>query len=401
MNAHIALLKKNKTLLLLSSIQLICYFGAWFSHMAIYSLISKDYLVAPEWVITAVAILTFLPTMILAPFSGVIVDKVPTKPLMITLLFIEIITVLMLLLITSLEWIWLLLILVFIRMGVGSTYFQTEMSLLPKILNANDLKIANEIHSIIWSLSYTAGMGLAGFYVFAFGVKSAFIADAVLFSIGLILLIRLKIPSLIKRKTENAFKMLKDGLIYLKTNRKVLHLILLHACVGFSTYDALVSLLANNIYLKVLAVPLTLGFINSIRALSLTLGSVVLSKFINEKNMHIFFILQGVGIITWALLQFNFYIAFIGVVLAGFFTSTLWAFTYTLLQRETNPAFYGRVVAYNDMFIMGVSVLTSFVIGLLHQNGVALYLITALLGVMFILTAFYFLWFRKNYYKKG
>lgn len=125
--------------------------------------------------------------MLLAPISGAIIDRIDTKKFMLWLMAIEIVTV-FLLFIDSLEYIWVLLALIFIRMGVGSIYFQTEMSLLPKLLDNEDLKIANEIHSIIWSISYALGMAVSGFYIHYFGTTSAFIADMVIYMIGLYVL---------------------------------------------------------------------------------------------------------------------------------------------------------------------------------------------------------------------
>lgn len=395
MHSYISLLKRNPTLLTLSLVQLICYFGAWFSHTAIYSLVVD--LGASDIALASVAAFAFSATMFTAPFAGVIIDKLSTKPLMLALLAFESISVLMLLFVNSLDMLWFLFVLIFIRMGAGSTYFQTEMSLLPKILSNNDLKLANEIHSIIWSLSYTAGMGLAGIYVYFFGTSSAFIADSILFLIGFILLLKLKLPSLVKEKTKKVFTMLKDGFSYLVRHKKIVHLILLHACVGFTSYDSLVALLAKNQYNTVLAVPLTIGFINSIRALSLTFGSVLLSKYVNEKTLHVIFFMQGIGIVLWGILQFNFYLSIVGILIAGFFTSTLWAYTFTLLQRETDSKYYGRIIAYNDMAIMGVSTVISLLIGFMYEAGLPLWGVTIFLGLLFFISGFYWLWFKKNH----
>lgn len=80
MKAYIALLKEHPNLFILTMAQFICYFGAWFSHMAIYTLLLE--LDAPVWAITATAAMTFLPGFLLSPFSGSIIDKVHTKKLM-------------------------------------------------------------------------------------------------------------------------------------------------------------------------------------------------------------------------------------------------------------------------------------------------------------------------------
>lgn len=395
MYKYLALLQSNSSLKKLSAIQLLCYFGAWFSHMAIYTLLID--LNAPIWALSTAAAFTFLPSMLLAPFSGAIIDKIDTKKFMLFLISIEMSSVFMMVFIDKLEYIWIILGLVFLRMGAGSIYFQTEMSLLPKLLNEKELKLANEIHSMIWSISYALGMAISGFYVHYFGVKIAFITDILIFLAGFIILTKLEVPSLISDKTTKVFKMIKSGFVYLKQNPKIMHLILLHSCVGFTAYDALIALLADIKYSYILAVPLTIGFINATRAVSLIIGQFILSSRINAKSLFSMLILQGLGIITWGLLQDSLHVSFIGIILSGFFTTTLWSYTYTILQYETQEEYYGRVIAYNDMVFMGMSTLVSFMIGFLYEHGVSLSMITILLGVIFIIFAFYYKWISATY----
>ena len=394
MSAYVTLLKSHPTLRRLSLIQLICYFGAWFSHMAIYTLLIE--LNAPVWVLSSAAAFTFLPSMLLAPFSGAIIDKVDTKKFMLFLTLIEIVTVFFLIFIDSLDFVWVLLGLIFIRMGTGSIYFQTEMSLLPKLLGDKDLKIANEIHSIIWSLSYALGMAIAGFYIHHFGTTSAFIVDMVIYMVGFYLLLGLDVPTLATKNAPAVLEMIRSGYHYLKSHPKIVHLILLHASVGLSAYDALIALLADYQYKEILSVALVMGFINASRAVSLVLGQFFLSRWTNPQTLFWVFIAQGVSIILWGLLQYDFYMSFIGIVLCGLFTTTLWSYTYTLLQYETESAFYGRVIAYNDMVFMGMSTACSFLIGALFEMGFALWMITCFLGSGFLFFGFYWKWIQKQ-----
>lgn len=395
MNDYKALLQTNTTLARLSVIQLICYFGAWFSHMAIYTLLIQ--LHAPVWALSTAAAFTFLPSMLLAPFSGAIIDKVDTKTLMLTLTMIEILTVFGLLFVDSLDALWWLLALIFVRMGVGSTYFQTEMSLLPKLLNNQELKMANEIHSIIWSISYAAGMAIAGFYIHYFGTTSAFIADILLYGVGFYLLLGLKLPSLLTATTlhVNVREMIIGGFFYLKTHPKIMHLIFLHASVGLTAYDALIALLADHQYTHLLSIPLVMGLMNASRAVSLVVGQFIFGRFINHNALFYLLMFQGLSIIVWGVLQFDFYVSFIGIVLCGLFTTTLWSYTYTLIQYETDEAYYGRVVAYNDMVFMGMSTLVSFIIGALFHFGMTLWMITCCLGLGFVGFGFYWRWIQK------
>lgn len=396
MKNYINLLKSNKALMKLSSIQLLCYFGAWFSHMAIFTLLID--LNAPTWAISTAAAFTFLPAMLLAPFSGAIIDMIDTKKFMIFLISTEMTTVFFMVFMDSLDYLWIMLFLVFVRMGAGSIYFQTEMSLLPKLLNQEELKLANEIHSMIWSLSYAFGMAISGFYVHYFGVKVAFLSDIFIFLAGLLILLKLEVPSLLTNKNIKIFATIKEGYFYLRKNPKIFHLIILHSCVGFTAYDALIALLADIKYSHILAVPLTIGFINASRAIALVLGQFFLSKYTNPKSLFYLLILQGLSIILWGILQDNLHVSFIGIIMSGLFTTTLWSYTYTILQYETQKEFYGRIIAYNDMVFMGVSTFVSFAIGFLYEGGFLLSHITMLLGSIFILFGFYYRWILYRYF---
>ena len=252
-----------------------CYFGVWFSHTGIFTLlISLD---APVWALTLSAAMAFIPGVVIAPFSGILVDKFSPKPMLVIMMAVETISVFMLLFINSLDYLWLLLLIIFIRNGVGGMYFQVEMSVLPKILSKESLKLANEIHSIIWAVSYTAGMGLAGVYIHFFGIKSAFLLDGALYLCSFGFLYLLKLDELKPEFIEKPLKMLKNGLKYLKENRLIVHLIFLHAFVGITAYDALIALLADYRYANLLSTSLVIGLLNASRSISLMFAPAMLS----------------------------------------------------------------------------------------------------------------------------
>lgn len=391
---YIAFLKSNAIVRRLTFIQLLTYFAAWFSNVAIYTLLIR--LDASALVIALVSVGYLLPAVVQAPFTGPLIDILPLKKLMTTLLVLEIVSTILLVTIDSLDEIWLLLVLVFVRMGAASFYFTAEMSLLPRILGGQELKIANEIHSIIWSLTYTAGMAASGLAVDLFGISWAIIFDAALFLVALALFLPLPIAPVAAKSSQKFLKMIQEGLFYLGGRPKIIHLMLLHATVGITAYDTLVALLADHFYKEVIAVPLAIGFINATRALALMAGPAFLGKIINETRLLWFFLLQGFGVILWGSLQENFYLSLIGVFAAGFWTSTIWSYTYTMLQQNTNQAFLGRVLAYNDMLFMLAGILTSLFIGAAAQAGVKLTLITYGLGGAFFAVALYYGWFRKK-----
>ncbi len=395
MNQYITLLKTEPLLRRLSLIQLIAYFGAWFSNVAIYTLLIQ--MEVSPFIIAMTAALHFLPGVLQAPFSGVLIDKIAPKKLMITLMVIEIFATLPLMLIDNSSLLWLLFTLVFVRMGASSFYFTLEMSLLPRILEGEKLKLANEIHSVIWSFSYTFGMAISGFVVYLVGVKMAFFLDALLFTIALMLLKSLVFPPQETKEVNGFVAMFKESFVYFKREPQIKHLIFLHAFVGFTAFDALVALIVEQYYTQVVAVALGLGLMHSLRAVGLVLGPIVIGKWINTKTLPYLFLYQALSIIVWAFVIEDFYLSLLVSVFVGFSTTTLWSYTYTLLQYHTEKEYYGRIVAYNDMAFLLTVALISVAIGFLVEAGLSLAMITTLLGSAFIVGALYFVWIRKRF----
>jgi predicted MFS family arabinose efflux permease len=240
-------------------------------------------------------------------------------------------------------------------------------------------------------------MAAGGLVTHYFGYDTAFLIDASLYMAALFILLGLKLGHTPEARIHSHLKMMKDGFFYLIKNRKILHLIFLHAALGLTSFDALVTLLADYQYKKLIAVPLAIGWINTVRATALMIGPFFIGRWIDSRNLHWFFILEGLAVILWSQMQFDFYWGLVALFGVGFFTSTLWSYTYLMLQEETDKAFMGRVISYNDMFFMLSNIATALFIGYASERGLSLETITLTLGIGFIVAALYYLWFRRNY----
>ncbi|MDP3586610.1 MAG: MFS transporter [Sulfuricurvum sp.] len=379
----------------LSLIQLIAYFGAWFSNVAIYTLLIQLHVNAST--IAFVAALHFFAGVLQAPLSGVIIDRISPKKLMIFLTITEIVATVLLISIDDVSKLGWLYLLVFIRMGAASFQFTVEMSLLPKIVEGKALQYANEIHSIIWSFSYTFGMALGGAVVYYIGTTYAFLLDALLFLVVLSLVLMLKIEIEIKKNSERFLTMMGDAFRYIQREPIVMHLMLLHAVVGFTAFDALVVLSVEHYYSSVVAVSLGIGLVNAFRAIGLTVGPLLLGEWVNLHRLKFLLIAEALAIIFWGIVIEHFYLSLVASVLVGLVTTTLWSYTYTLLQEHTHYDYYGRVVAYNDMIFLATGGLVSLLIGFLVDQQFGLGVIASLLGSAFGIAALYYTWIRAHY----
>jgi predicted MFS family arabinose efflux permease len=352
---------------------------------------------ADEITIALTAAMSMLPAVILAPLIGLLIDRIEFKKLMSVLLLIEISMTIGFIFINTLEFVWVLMLLIFIRSSAASILFSAEMSLFPKLVSGEMLKNTNEIHSVIWSLCYAMGMSVGGVVTYYIGFDLAFTIDALLYFIAVLLLVGLRISIEKIQHTESNLEMLKSGFYYLISQKKILHLILLHAAIGLTSFDALITLLADFKYKEFIAVPLAIGWMNATKAVGLMIGPFFISKIISKQNLHYFFILQGLSIVLWSFLEYNFYYALISLFITGFFITTLWSYTYLLIQEETDKHYMGRVISYNDMFFMLSNVTTALFIGYASKWGFSLSSITATLGLGFFVVAFYYVWFKKHY----
>lgn len=377
---------KNPTVRGLTTVQFLSYFGTVFSQVAISSLLVM--LGASADIIAMVFIAILLPSLILAPINGYIIDRFEFKRLILILLIVEMSMTLCFMFIDSLEHVWLLWIFLFVRSVAGTIIFTAEMSYLPKIISNDTLKAANEIHSIIWSSTFAFGMALGGLSTYYFGYVGTFAIDFILYIIAFFVMLNLSLET-IRNKAQNAFVMMKEAFIYIKSNQKIVHLMILHSSVGLTVFDTIVTLLAEQKYRYIIAVPLAIGWINFSRALALMFGPLIFGKFIKINNLWVIMLLQGISIILWASLQYDFYLSLSSMFVVGLLTTSIWSYTYYLIQQNTDSDYLGRVIAYNDMIFMAVSVSTTYIIGKLASNGVPLEQISSLIGVAFLVVAMY------------
>lgn len=87
------LLTKYPVIRKLSLLQLIAYFGAWFSNVAIYTMAVN--FGSTAFAISLITAMHLIPAILIAPLSGSIIDRFKIKSLMLTLLCIELLMTLL------------------------------------------------------------------------------------------------------------------------------------------------------------------------------------------------------------------------------------------------------------------------------------------------------------------
>jgi MFS family permease len=394
MKKHVTLLKKNGIFKTLIFVQFLNFTGGWLTTTAIFTLLVQ--LGASPFWIGLIGAAHFLAGIFQAPFTGVITDRVAPKKLFITIILVEIFSTALLLFTDTPELIPAIFILVLIRMGSASLYFNLKMVVFPKIVERDELQTANEISALSWSFTYILGNALSGLGVAFFGVTPVIVADIGLYLVSFLIMVNLKLVLEGSKSSEKFLEMFLSGFSYLFRNRKILHLIALHSFVGLATYEVIITLASQHYFYTAVPVAIGIGFTHAVRAFAIFLGPLIFGKFKIEKVLPYLFLFQGISLFLWSFTIENFYTNLIGSFLSGVVIGSIWSGTFTLLQKETDQRFYGRVIAYNDMLFLTVSVFTSIFSGQLFSLGVSLEVMLVGIGLLFILGFFYSRWILKN-----
>jgi len=222
-----------------------------------------------------------------------------------------------------------------------------------------------------------------------FGTKISFIIDGAFFVCAIFILSQINFNVEFKKIELSIINSIKEGITYIKQHKYLIHYMILHASVGLTAFDTLVTLLADYSYKYILSVPLAIGLTNAVRAFALMIGPFIITKWIDKKKMVYLFVIQGCSIILWSFLQSNFYFGLFGMFLTGLTTTTIWSYTYAMLQDEVHIDYLGRVLAYNEMFFMLGNVTVTLFIGVL-ATYIKLQYISILLGIGFLAFGYYY-----------
>ena len=167
--------------------QVVSDLGDWLDFLALIALIVYRWNLGPS-ALAALSVAVALPFAVVAPLSGVWVDRLPRKTLMVAADLSRALVVFGLVFAPDL---YTALALVFVR-GVFSTIFgPARQATIALVVPPDDLLAANSLSQLSFQLSRILGPVLGGLLVAAAGPRPAFMVDAVTFLVSAALIVQL------------------------------------------------------------------------------------------------------------------------------------------------------------------------------------------------------------------
>ena len=366
--------------------------------------------VAQDWLVltvltdhsaTALGIVTglqFLPFLLLAPFAGMLVDRLPKRHLLFATQTGLLVTAFLLAALTAtgtveLWHVYVLALLQGVATAVDNPARQTFVS---EMVDTAHLPNAVALNSASFNLGRLIGPGVAGLVIAAFGIAPALFFNAATFVFVLAALARMDASELTPSPRARGKGQIRQGLRYVKGRPDlvlVLSLVFVLGTFGMN-FQVTMALMATKVFDKG---PGEFGLLGSIMAVGSLTAALLSARRARPRLRVLLVALLGFTVSTALLATAPTYVLF-GLYLIPTGLSALTALTTAnaMVQVSVDPAMRGRVMALYMAIFMGGTPLGAPMIGWIGDAWGARWTIgigTVAVGLSLVAVA---LWFARR-----
>ena len=387
---YIALLRTNTPFRRLWYGQIVSQLGDWFDSIALYALLPK--LTGSEQSIGLLLLAQFVPSALLGPWAGVIVDRLPRKLTMIATDFGRALLVLSLLLVRDAGTVWWAYAAVALKFVLSAFFEPARSAIIPQVTRREELVAANAIGGATWSAMLAIGAALGGLVAGTLGTDAAFVIDAASFvlSAGLIWNVRVRETRAAAHGDANQMQELRAGFGYLAQHREVMWLTMSKGLwsIGGGILVVL-TLFGRRVFPHGVDGALSIGLMYAARGVGAGVGPLVATHFGGNSDQFLrrmigpSILLTGVGycLLAWAP---NLPLAMLAVGLAHCGGSTQWVFSTAVLQMRVPNNFQGRIFALELALLTLLTGISSYATSLLADHGWSPMALALLMAAVFV-----------------
>ncbi len=402
LSEYFRLTRENHNFRRLWLAQIVSEIGDWFYTLAIYSLLLD--LTGRASSVALALVLQVLPQTFVGPLAGAINDRLSRRQVMIFADLMRMIIVASMLLVRSARFVWVIYPLLFLETVMASFFEPARNAIIPSITVEEDVIVANTMAASTWSFNLAIGALLGGLVAALLGRDAVFVLNALSFLVSAVLIGRMHFHEAhlvaagpVRIRDLFDYSPMLDGLRYISRNRKQLAMVSLKGGIGImGTAWVLFPVLGQRVFPVPMAISheraalFGMSLLMGARGLGSLIGPLVASHWAGrgQRRMRygIFlgFLLGGIGYVALGLTG-NLWIACAVVMLAHTGQSTVWVFSTTLLQLNTEDSFRGRVFSADLGIVMLMVAIASWTAGQAIDRGVAPQTVAIATGVAMLI----------------
>jgi MFS family permease len=397
------LLRGNRNLRLLWTAQIVSEMGDWFYQVAIFSFLLE--LTGSAQMVALAFLMQVLPQCFIAPTAGVINDRVSRRQVMIFADCARAGIVFSMMLVRTRGMLPLLYLLLLLETICWALFEPAQRAVIPNITEGDEIPIANALASATWSVNFAVGAGLGGLVLVTFGRETVFIVNSLSF-VASALLIRAmsfaephadNLPPLRPRDLVD-FSSIAEGVRYVRRDPKLLATIFVKGGIGMMGANwVILPVLGERVFRVQVhglsasqAGALGMSTLLASRGLGAIAGSFLGGNFAGTNRVRLrwtilaAFAMASVGYVALGVAG-SMLLAMLALIIAHAGGSAAWTASSTLLQKQTDDRFRGRVFSAEFAFSMLMVSISSFAAGQAVDRGVDARAVAVATGVAMLL----------------
>ena len=401
-SAYWRLVRENANFRYLWMAQIVSEIGDWFYTLALLSLVLQ--LTGQAASVGLALMVQVLPQTFFGPLAGIINDRLRRKSVMIAADLIRFVIVLSMLLVRSRSTVWMVYPLLLLETATATFFGPARSAVVPNIVNKEDVILANTLSSSTWSLNLMIGAALGGIVAALFGRDAVFILNALSFLLSAVLISRMHFaephaddsPALRPRDLVD-YSPVIEGIRYVGRDRSLLATVFAKAGELMVGPGWVLFTVMGQRYFPVhwrgadpeRATMLGMSFLIGARGIGTLFGPLLSARWAGHSDRRL---RQGILIgyiviaIGYAALggAYNVWIACLYIAFAHCGGSTVWVFSTTMLQLNTDDRFRGRVFAADNALCMLSIAVGAYLCGHFMDWGASPRVLTVGVGVSMV-----------------
>lgn len=331
--------------------------------------------------LTLVAAMQSVPMIIFSIYSGVIIDRVQKRNiLVITQSFMTVVALFIAILIATghIQY-WHLLVSSFLGGISGAFNMNARYSIIAELVPNQKLYNAMALNNAGANAAGVAGPAISGILIGVIGVQGAYYFGIVFYIIGVIVISLLPATSKLGQVSKGSMlKNFTEGLRYLRLQKAIVTILIMELALTFfgMSYQGLMPVFADLLKEKSVGY----GFMLAAAGVGSTVGSLIIASLGNFKRKGL--VLLTTGVIFGILLALfantkalgndlklgsnTFYLASVLLIAVGMFCTSYTTTSNTIIQMNATDEFRGRVTSFYAM-VIGLYPLTTLAVGAIAE----------------------------------
>ncbi|NNE43444.1 MAG: MFS transporter [Gemmatimonadetes bacterium] len=396
------LLRGNRNFRSLWFAEIISFLGDWFNTIALYTIVLE--LSGSGRAVAGMLIAKTLPAFLVTPLAGPFVDRFDRRTILILTDLARAVLAVGLILAHRAESLFGLYACQVAMVAMTGIFFPARSAAIPQICRDDEIAPANALSGGTWSVMLALGAAFGGWVTAALGTDISLGLDSLTFVVSALFLLAL--PRLPAPAAESGHdRSFLAGLKHLVTTRRTLALAALKPMLALGGGALLVIPVLASTAFPGKSGPLWMGVLYAARGIGALIGSVVLIRIFGESSRTLRRVLLGlfpVAALAYASLAIvpTIQMAAVSYFVAAIASGAVWVMSGTLLQREGDKNFLGRIFAVEFGVMTLMVSATSFIGGeLLDRTSLAPGEVGAIFGLGLFIP--FFVWGGYLLFERG